>query len=112
MTYFGRRIVFTGNFFEYALISIGLFLLTVVTLGLASPYWFYWSLKYFFTNMQLDGAPIRYVGSFGEYFLISFLLFLLSVVTLGLATPFWVYWSFQYFFTRLEMHDRALAGLE
>ena len=48
------KIVFTGNFWEYFGLSIALLVLTVVTFGLALPYWVYWSLKYFFTRMEIE----------------------------------------------------------
>ena len=48
------KIVFVGNFWEYFAISIALMLLTIVTLGLALPYWAYWSFKYFFNRMEIE----------------------------------------------------------
>lgn len=33
-------------------------LVTGITLGLATPYWMYWSIKYFFDNMHVkDYSP-------------------------------------------------------
>ena len=48
------KVLFTGHFFEYFLISIGLLVLTVLTLGLLLPYYLYWNFKYFFTKMELE----------------------------------------------------------
>ncbi len=98
-----RKIEYTGDFLEYFLTSLLLLLLSVITFGIALPYWLYWSLKYFFTRLEIDGELIEYTGDFGEYFLTSLLLLLLSVVTFGLALPYWAYWSLKYFFTRLEV---------
>lgn len=47
------KIVFKGNFFEYFFISLGLLILSVLTLGILLPYWVYWSFKYFFTRLEL-----------------------------------------------------------
>lgn len=107
-----QRIHFVGSFADYFVKGLLLTLLTIVTLGLASPYLFYWSLRYFFSNLMVDGRPVRYTGSFGEYFLISVGLFLLTVVTFGLAGFYWAYWSFKYFFDRLEIETGydALPG--
>ena len=101
----GSKIHFLGSFAEYFLKALLLGLLTVVTFGLAAPYALYWSLKYFFTQLRVEGRPVVYTGSFGEYFVISFLLFLLSAVTFGLAAPYWAYWSFKYFFDHLVIAD-------
>lgn len=48
------KIVFTGHFMEYFLMSLGLLVLSFVTLGLALPYYVYWSAKYFFTHMEIE----------------------------------------------------------
>lgn len=98
-----KKIAFTGGFGEYFLISLGLLVLSVVTFGLALPYWVYWSYKYFFVRLEVDGKRVVFTGGFGEYFLISLGLLVLSVITFGLALPYWVYWSLKYFFTRLEL---------
>ena len=83
--------------------SLGLLVLTFVTAGFALPYWIYWSVKHFFTKLEIEGKRVVFVGHFGEYFLMSLGLALLSFVTLGLALPYYVYWSFEYFFTRMEI---------
>lgn len=49
-----KKIKFTGGFGEYFIMSIGLMILSVITLGLATPYWMYWSLKYFFTRLEIE----------------------------------------------------------
>lgn len=46
--------VFTGNFGDYFLKSLGLLILSIITLGLALPYWVYWSYKYFFTHLEIE----------------------------------------------------------
>ena len=82
--------------------SLGLMLLSVITFGLALPYWTYWSYKYFFTKLEINGSKVMFTGSFGEYFIMSLGLLVLSVITFGIALPYWVYWSFKYFFTKME----------
>jgi uncharacterized membrane protein YjgN (DUF898 family) len=47
------KIVFTGHFFEYFIMSIGLLALSIITLGILFPYYVYWSAKYFFTHMEI-----------------------------------------------------------
>jgi len=100
-----KKIKFTGNFGEYFIMSLGLLLLSVLTLGIALPYWIYWLNKYFFTRLEIDGKKIIFTGGFGEYFIMSLGLIVLSVITLGLAFPYWVYWSIKYFFTRIELQE-------
>ena len=48
-----RKIRYTGSFGEYFIMSLGLMLLSIITFGLATPYWMYWSLKYFFTRLEV-----------------------------------------------------------
>ncbi len=48
-----KKIKFTGSFGEYFIMSLGLMLLSIITFGLAIPYWMYWSLKYFFTRLEI-----------------------------------------------------------
>ena len=48
------KIIFTGNFWEYFGISLLLALLTIFTLGIAGIYWFYWSVKYFFSHLEIE----------------------------------------------------------
>ena len=100
-----KQIKFTGGFGEYFIMSLGLLVLSVITFGIALPYWVYWSYKYFFTRMEIDGKRVNFTGEFGEYFIMSLGLLLLSVITFGIALPYWVYWSFKYFFTRMEVQD-------
>ena len=100
-----KRIRYRGSFGEYFLKSLLLLILSAITLGLAAPYAAYWSLKYFFTELEIDGQPVRYTGNFVEYFFVSLALMILSVVTLGIAFPYWVYWSFKYFFDRLNVGE-------
>lgn len=98
------KVHFKGNFIEYFFISLLLFILSVITVGIAAPYWIYWSSKYFFTQLDVgDAYYVRFTGSFIDYFFSSLLLLFLSVVTFGIMLPYWVYWSFKYFFTKLEI---------
>lgn len=48
------KVIFKGHFGEYFVMSLGLMLLSVITFGLATPYWMYWSFKYFFTKLEID----------------------------------------------------------
>lgn len=50
-----KKIQFTGNFGEYFITSVGLLLLVAITGGLALPYYLYWSMKYFFTRLEIEG---------------------------------------------------------
>ena len=100
-----KKLTFTGNFGEYFIMSLGLLLLSIITFGLASPYWSFWSFKYFFTKLEVDGKKINFTGGFWEYFILSLGLILLSVVTFGLALPYLVFRSVKYFFNHLEIQE-------
>jgi uncharacterized membrane protein YjgN (DUF898 family) len=100
-----KKIQFTGSFGEYFIMSLGLLLLSVITFGLALPYYSYWNFKYFFTKLRVGDNNVVYTGHFMEYFLMSLGLLLLSVITFGLALPYWIYWSVKYFFSKLELKE-------
>ena len=57
-----NRILFTGTFGEYFLVSLGLLVLSVFTFGLALPYYAYWTFKYFFTHLELQGVEMVSAG--------------------------------------------------
>lgn len=48
------KIRFTGSFGEFFLISLGLMLLSLITLGLALPYFVYRQFKYFVSNLEIE----------------------------------------------------------
>ncbi|MEM6737989.1 MAG: hypothetical protein AAF620_18165 [Bacteroidota bacterium] len=98
-----KQIKFTGGFGEYFIMSLGLLVLSAITFGLALPYWVYWSYKYFFTKLEIEGKKVNFTGGFGEYFIMSLGLLFLSIITFGIALPYWVFWSFKYFFTRMAV---------
>ena len=100
-----KKIKFTGHFGEYFIMSLGLLVLSIITLGIAFPYWGYWSLKYFFTHLEIDSRSVIFNGSFWEYFIMSLGLLILSIITLGIAFPYYIYWIFKYFFTKLEIQE-------
>ena len=50
----GKKVIFTGGFGEYFIMSLGLLVLSIATFGIAFPYWFYWSFKYFFSRLEVE----------------------------------------------------------
>lgn len=48
------KIVFTGSFWEYLGLSIVFLVLSVVTFGLLLPWFLFWSVKWFFTHMEIE----------------------------------------------------------
>jgi uncharacterized membrane protein YjgN (DUF898 family) len=48
------KIIFKGHFFEYFLMSLGLLVLSFVTLGIMLPYFVYWQMKYFVANLEIE----------------------------------------------------------
>jgi len=100
------NIRFTGSFGQFFIVSLGLMLLSIITLGLALPYLSYWTTRYFFTELEVGNRPVEFTGSFGEYFLIALGLILLTVLTLGLAAPYFAYWNVKYFASNLQVPSR------
>lgn len=48
------KIIFTGSFWEFFFTSIGLIVLSIITLGIFLPYLVYWQFKYFFGHMEIE----------------------------------------------------------
>lgn len=48
------KIIFTGNFLEYVLVFILLFILGAFTLGIGWAYLAYWSVKYFVSHLEIE----------------------------------------------------------
>jgi uncharacterized membrane protein YjgN (DUF898 family) len=48
------RILFTGSFGEFFLMSLGLLVLSVITFGLLIPYFIYWQYKYFVSHLEVE----------------------------------------------------------
>ena len=94
---------FTGNFWTFSFAQIGLFVLSVLTLGIAIPFWIYWTNKYFFTRLKVGDRHFQFQGTFVGYFFKSLLLLLLTVVTLGLLSPYYAYWNKKYFAAHIQI---------
>jgi uncharacterized membrane protein YjgN (DUF898 family) len=48
------KITFTGSFGEYFITSIGLLVLSFITLGIMFPYFMYWQYKYFVSHLEIE----------------------------------------------------------
>lgn len=96
---------YTGHFWTFFLAQIGLFILSVVTVGFAIPYWIYWTNKYFFTRLKLGDRQVQFRGTFVGFYFKSMLLQLLSIVTFGLLLPYYAYWTQKYFATHLQVPE-------
>jgi uncharacterized membrane protein YjgN (DUF898 family) len=51
------RIIFVGNFWDYFIKAVGLFVLTLITFGLLLPYFAYWSVQYFVSHLEIEMYP-------------------------------------------------------
>lgn len=51
------KIIFTGSFWEFFLASLGLWLLSAITIGIALPWAIWWQAKYFFTHLEIEMQP-------------------------------------------------------
>lgn len=49
-----KKVLFTGNFWEYFFKSVGLFILSMLTLGLLLPYFAWWQMKYFVSHLEIE----------------------------------------------------------
>jgi uncharacterized membrane protein YjgN (DUF898 family) len=47
-------ILFTGNFGEFFVMSLGLIVLSIITVGIMLPYFFYWQYKYFVSHLEIE----------------------------------------------------------
>lgn len=53
------KIKFTGNFGDFFLKSLGLMILSVLTVGLLVPYFLYWQYKYFVSHLEVELYNVR-----------------------------------------------------
>ena len=53
------KVRFVGNFWEFFGITLLLSIAAIVTCGIMFPYLTYWSMKYFFTHLEIDFEEIR-----------------------------------------------------
>lgn len=49
-----KKVYFVSNFWEYFIYSLGLLLLEAITLGILTPYYFYWNAKYFVSHLEIE----------------------------------------------------------
>ena len=49
-----KKIIFTGNFWDYFFKTLGLLLLIVITFGLLAPYFAWWQAKYFVNHLEVE----------------------------------------------------------
>lgn len=49
-----KKIFFTGNFWDYFFKTLGLLILTVITVGLMVPYFAWWQAKYFVNHLEVE----------------------------------------------------------
>jgi len=50
-----KKIIFTGDFWEYFFKTIGLAILSFITVGILLPYFIWWQAKYFFSHLEIEG---------------------------------------------------------
>lgn len=48
------KINFTGSFGEFFLMSLGLLVLCLLTIGILFPYYIYWQYKYFVSHLEIE----------------------------------------------------------
>lgn len=48
------KVKFSGKLLEFYVFQLGLIILTIISFGLAAPYWIYWTLHYFFTHLEFE----------------------------------------------------------
>ncbi len=49
-----KKVIFTGEFWDYFIKSLGLIVLTVITFGLLAPYLVWWQAKYFVNHLEIE----------------------------------------------------------
>lgn len=49
-----KKIIFTGNFWDYFFKSLALLILTFATFGILAPYFAWWQVKYFVSRLEIE----------------------------------------------------------
>ena len=101
------RFAFVGSGLELLWIEVSNFVLSALTVGIASLLAIsQWRLSRFWvTNTTLDGRPLRYEMSWGDEFGHQILTALLVLVTCGLATPWAVANAHRFRWSRASTAD-------
>jgi uncharacterized membrane protein YjgN (DUF898 family) len=87
------RFDFTGTYGGAAKVYLAYFLLVIVTLGLAGPYWTYLRQRFLISSTRLGTTQLEFSGGAGEYFVAIFVgglaIFggVLAVSLLAVAVP-------------------------
>ena len=95
--YRGDLKIFAMNFFKW----IGL---TIVTIGIYSP-WFSINIrKYLLSNIRFGSANFNYKGDGAEYFVIFIKGYFLTIITLGIYSFWWQKDIFDYYINNISLH--------
>lgn len=106
----GIRFGYTGNRGELVRLFLKGLFLTLITLGIYSP-WFIISLwRYIMSNVKVGNARFVYHADGADYFWLNFKGYLLTVFTLGIYMFWWQKEQFEFFVNnlRLEQGDDAV----
>jgi uncharacterized membrane protein YjgN (DUF898 family) len=80
----------TGSSQEFAVLNYKMFFITLITLGLATPWWVVAKHQYIISNIRYGQVKFEFTGTGGDFFVCGILGYLLSIVTLGIYIPWWI----------------------
>ena len=102
---------FTGGFWGYVGHSLLSFLLTVVTLGIATPWIICRWARWFINKTTLDGKQIYFEGKGGALFGRMLLWGLLTIVTLGIFSVMYVIKFYRWIISNTHFFDLSEVSL-
>jgi uncharacterized membrane protein YjgN (DUF898 family) len=81
---------FNGGVLELFAVSIGVWLICVITLGLGTPWAVCLYFNWLFKNSIIKGKQLKFMGSGGDLFIKFIVWWILCIITLGIYAMFWL----------------------
>lgn len=104
------RFRFNGTYKGYLPIHIKGLLLTIVTLGIYSPWFINNTISYLLNNSNVGDKSFSYDGNGKDFFFMLFKGYLLTIITLGIYGPWMMADVYKYFIGRSKLENGKLKS--
>ncbi|TAE16431.1 MAG: DUF898 family protein [Bacteroidetes bacterium] len=106
------RMGYRGDRSELIAICVKGMLLTIITLGIYSPWFTIQLRRYLISNIRFGDVRFSYLGDGGDYFVLLLKGYFLTVITLGLYLPWFAKERINYLIQQTDLHldDATSSG--
>lgn len=109
-TWSGIRMGYRGDKKTFYGLCMKGFFLTVITLGIYSPWLIISMRNYLLSNVRLGSLKFKYFGRGVDYFVINLKGYFLTIITLGVFFFWWQKEKFEYYVNNLSLNDEVTGG--